>query len=208
MSGTAVAVLLLFVFSLVSSSRISPGHQQYKSPAKFQQTMQISLENLPPADFNAVATDEASVQNSITRYVLTHGSKLSRDELDKMVSATMTYSKQYNVNPKLVVAMIDRESGFNPMAVSTSGAMGFAQLLPSTAAGIGIRDPHDIDEGTKGAALYLKMMLDRWAGNPNQVPLALGSYAEGYTAVMKKGGYSDATAAYIRDILNNYNAMN
>ena len=121
----------------------------------------------------------------------------------------MRYSEQYDVNPKLITAMIFRESAFDPRAVSSSNAQGLAQLLPATAAYIGIKDPFDIDEGVKGAVVYLKMKLDRWSGYPNQIQLALASYAEGPNQVARAGGtYSEKTARYIDDILSACNSIN
>lgn len=160
-----------------------------------------------PAGFSAGGGPEA--RDAIDRYVRPRAKKISVEESSDIVDAIMRYSEQYDVNPKLVTAMIGRESGFDPQSVSSSNAQGLAQLLPSTAAHIGINDPFSIDEGTKGAALYIKMMLDRWVGYPNQIPLALASYAEGPNQIARAGGaYSDQTAKYINDIISGCNSIN
>ena len=204
MEATAIAVILIFVASIVST--VSHKGSDYPKEKPAQVSSSIQYDSLPVADFNQTTVEQD--KSSISFYVIRRAKKLSRDDAETLVNSVMDYSQKYNVNPKLLTALIDRESGFDPMAVSTSNAQGLGQLLPSTSASIGIRDPHDIDEGTKGAAIYIRMMLDRWAGNPNQVPLALASYAEGYNKIVRAGGeYTPATATYIKGILDVYNSI-
>lgn len=153
-----------------------------------------------PATFSA--SFDPGLKDAIDRFIRPRAKKVSVEEADQISEAIMRYSEQYDVNPKIVTAMIFRESAFDPRAVSSSNAQGLAQLLPSTAAYIGISDPFDIDQGVKGAVLYLKMKLDRWTGCPDQIRLALASYAEGPNQVARAGGaYSEKTARYIDDIL-------
>lgn len=205
MEATSVAVILLFVFAIFSGGKGDIPKDRAGLPA-------VSVSQ--SADYSGIsATYSAAINsetgNAIDRYVRPRAKKVSVEEASDIVDAIMRYSQQYDVNPKLVAAMIGRESGFDPQAVSSSNAQGLAQLLPSTAAHIGIRDPFSIDEGTKGAVLYLKMMLDKWVGYPNQIPLALASYAEGPNQVSRANGtYSDKTAKYIDDIISASNSIN
>jgi len=205
LEGISAAVILLFVFAMFSGIRGNIPEGGYSSQKNYTQSSQISV-NIP-TDFSSSADPQA--QDTIYRYIKTRAKKISVDDMSLISESVMKYSQQYNINPKLVTAMIDRESGFDPASVSSSNAQGLAQLLPSTAVHIGINDPFSIDEGTKGAALYLKMMLDKWVGYPNQVPLALASYAEGPNQVARAGGnYSEKTAQYVNDIIQNYNSIN
>lgn len=204
MEVTAIAVILIFVASIVST--VSHKGSDYRAEKPSRISSSVQYESLPSADFDLTAEEQNKA--AISFYVIRRAKKLSRDDAEALVNSVMDYAKKYNVNPKLLTGLIDRESGFDPMAVSSSNAQGLGQLLPSTAASIGIRDPHDIDEGTKGAAIYIRMMLDRWTGNPNQVPLALASYAEGYNQIVRAGGeYKPATATYIKGILDVYNSI-
>ncbi|MEK7376079.1 MAG: lytic transglycosylase domain-containing protein [Candidatus Margulisiibacteriota bacterium] len=204
MEAAAIAVILIFVASIVST--VSHKGADYREEKPSQVSSSIQYENLPAADFNQ-ATEEQD-RSAVSFYVIRRAKKLSRDDAETLVNSVMDYSKKYNVNPKLLTALIDRESGFDPMSVSSSNAQGLGQLLPATSASLGIRDPFNIDEGAKGAAIYTRMMLDRWAGNPNQVPLALASYTEGYNQVLRAGGeYTPATATYIKGILDVYNSI-
>lgn len=108
------------------------------------------------------------------------------------------------MNPKLVAALMTRESKFNPRARSSSGAIGLGQLLPSTAKGLNLDDPYDIDQNAKGTVRYFKSLIDRFNG---QVSNAIAGYLEGPNAVMRNGGYSDHTRGYVQDILAIYQGM-
>ncbi|MGO6747975.1 transglycosylase SLT domain-containing protein [Rhizobium ruizarguesonis] len=84
----------------------------------------------------------------------------------------------------IFTTMIHHESNFNPNAVSPAGAIGLGQLMPSTAADLGVSDAFSARENLDGSARYLTAMLDRF-GSPE---LALAAYNAGPAAVEKYGG--------------------
>ena len=105
-----------------------------------------------------------------------------------------------NVPPALVKAVVRAESGFDPNAVSRAGAQGLMQLMPTTAAGLGVTDSFDPKQNLMGGAKFLRGLLDRFNGD---VSKALAGYNAGPGAVEKYGGippYAE-TQAYVPKVL-------
>ncbi|MCW2522327.1 MAG: lytic transglycosylase, partial [Frankiales bacterium] len=90
---------------------------------------------------------------------------------------------RYNLPPGLLAAVAQTESGGNPTAVSPAGAQGLMQLMPSTAAGLGV-NPWDPAQSVQGAAQLLSGYLQKYGS----VPLALAAYNAGPGAVDQYGG--------------------
>jgi soluble lytic murein transglycosylase len=121
-------------------------------------------------------------------------------ELEPMIAR---HSGAQNLDPKLVKALIQVESGYNLRALSNKGAIGLMQLMPATASLLDVRNPYDADDNLRGGTRYLRQMLDRFAG---RVELALSAYNAGPGAVERHGGippYAE-TRAYVRRILTLY----
>ncbi len=114
-------------------------------------------------------------------------------------------AQSQKVDPKLLRAVIDQESGFHPCATSSRGAEGLMQLMPETASQFSVRDPfsprENIDAGTK----YLKQLLDRYNGD---LPQALAAYNAGPARVDESGGIPDIpeTRDYVESILRKLKA--
>jgi len=89
-------------------------------------------------------------------------------------------SRQYDVDPALVQAVVRVESAFNPSAVSRKGAGGLMQLMPRTASALGVLDRFDPRENIRGGVRHLRYLLDRYRGN---VALAIAAYNAGEGAV-------------------------
>ena len=90
----------------------------------------------------------------------------------------------YGESPALLAAVAKQESGFSPSAVSSAGAEGLMQLMPATAAEVGV-NPFDPAQAIDGAAQLLGSYLHQYGGS---VPLALAAYNAGPAAVAQYGG--------------------
>lgn len=109
------------------------------------------------------------------------------------------YSKLYVLDENLVYAVIRCESNFDPYAVSSAGARGLMQLMPETAADMGVSDIFDPAQNIAGGTQYLAKMLNIF---DNNVELALAAYNAGPQAVKDHGGippYKE-TQAYVRNV--------
>lgn len=149
---------------------------------------------------NASTKVNASLYTSQIPSNINFNKRPSKNEILGIINEV---SNKYDVDPKLIEALVKQESGFNPSAKSKAGALGLMQLMPSTAKGLGVSDPMDARQNIEGGVKYVKSMLDRFNGN---IILALAAYNAGPNAVKKYDGvppYKE-TQNYVRSILANY----
>jgi len=115
-------------------------------------------------------------------------------------------AREHQLQPALVKAVIAAESNFDAHAVSRKGAQGLMQLMPQTAAALGVDDPlHPLDN-VRGGARYLREMLDRYG----DLERALAAYNAGPEAVDRHGGVPPyrETRDYVRRVLSYYRRYN
>lgn len=112
-------------------------------------------------------------------------------------------SREHNVDPALVKAIIMAESGYNPQAVSKVGAGGLMQLMPRTADSLGVQDIFDPEENVSGGVKYLKQLLNEFGG---EIKLALAAYNAGSSKVRTYNGVPPigATQVYIKKVIEYY----
>lgn len=107
----------------------------------------------------------------------------------------------YGLNPAILTALVNQESGFNPNAVSSAGAEGLTQVMPENFAADGITNPFDPTQSIYGGAKQLSQDLAQFGGNYTD---ALAAYNAGSAAVAQYGGVPPyaQTQNYVADILS------
>jgi len=203
--AAAAIVTLIFVitiFSAATGGRVAVPGLGGGREATVPIYTNLNVDAVPDPYFFSVAGENS--QNKIEQYILKHNKNTSYWDANLYATSMVKYGGMYNVNPKLVCALIARESAFNPRSISSSGAMGLGQLLPNTATALNVDDAFDPDQNIRGTTRYMKFLLEKWKSHPQQVPLSLASYAEGHNAITKNGGYSMKTKGYVEDIIRIY----
>ena len=122
-----------------------------------------------------------------------------RAEIERLVKIS---AADYGVDPALIEAIVEKESAFDSHATSSAGARGLMQLMPQTAAALGVTDSYDAAQNVAAGTRYLRSLLDRF-GN---VELAVAAYNAGPDAVRRFGGVPpyQETRSYVRNVLASY----
>ena len=120
---------------------------------------------------------------------------------EQVESLVQSNSSAQGVDPDLVRAIMANESAFDPNATSSAGAQGLMQLMPQTAASLGVTNSYDPTQNVSGGTRYLRGLLDRFGGD---VTKAVAAYNAGPEAVDRYGGvppYSE-TQSYVTNVLD------
>ncbi len=113
------------------------------------------------------------------------------------------YCRIYGMDQELVKLIIEKESNFNPRAVSKSGAVGLMQLMPETARLLGVKDVYDPWENIKGGVKFLRSLFDLFGGD---LELVLAAYHAGPGRVKRLNRVPSipTTLAYVDYIISRY----
>jgi soluble lytic murein transglycosylase-like protein len=129
------------------------------------------------------------------------GKPPGENSLEMLIART---ASQHAIDPDFVTSVMKAESGFNPAAVSPKGAGGLMQLMPQTAAALGVKDVLDAAANVEGGTKYLRQLLDQYGGDAVK---ALAAYNAGPRRVKQYGGVPPyrETQAFIARIIGDYN---
>ncbi len=144
----------------------------------------------------------AAVRGYVPDEVLDEVSQASGPELTRLAEDA---SRRYGLEPALVLAVVAVESGFRPEAVSPKGAQGLMQLMPRTAAALGVSDPLDPEQNLDAGVRHLEALLKQYNGDLRR---ALAAYNAGQGAVAKHSGVPPyrETREYVKRVLERYRA--
>ena len=181
-----------------SARRVARNSFQYKS-----KDGSITLTNLPEkyegkSNYTRVNVDYKPIIIPKKYQTFTSVKMYTPGNISELVKR---YSEMYAVDEGLICAVIKCESDFNPNIVSPAGACGLMQLMPGTAAEMGVTRIFDPAENIAGGTQYLAQMLKIFGGDPK---LALAGYNAGPEAVRQYGGippYAE-TQNYVKKVLN------
>jgi soluble lytic murein transglycosylase-like protein len=123
--------------------------------------------------------------------------------------SVMADAMRTHLDPRFIMSIVTVESGWHSNAVSRVGARGLGQLMPGTAANLGV-NPRDAADNLRGTSRYLKSLVTRFAGKPNGLKLAIAGYNAGPKAVERYHGippYAE-TQRYVAKVLHVWNELN
>ena len=172
---------------------VSAGSENYIEllPSEIASVSQVITPPTPPMSKPAaVLPSSASPQPALT----------SADLRQMLAHA----GRSHNLDVDLLASIVHAESGGNPRAVSRAGARGLMQLMPSTAAALGVQNSFQPQQNVGGGSAYLDDMLTRYSGN---LALALAAYNAGPQAVDRYRGVPPypETRAYVARVIHEFN---
>lgn len=142
----------------------------------------------------------AAISDGITRFAVSNG--WNSNDIPGIVRQIVKSAISHRVDARLAAAVIQQESRGNKNAVSPAGAVGLGQLMPETAAELGV-NPYDWQQNIEGAVMYLAQMLDKFGGD---IDKAIAAYNAGPYAVQQYGGvppYAE-TQAHVKAVKDYY----
>lgn len=185
------------------------------SPVAHQTTLPSVFDGIEidASSLNAAAAPKLDKQQTALTPVLVRTIRYFNQDISNKGAVEIAHlieetANRHDVDPLLVTALVSQESAFYVDAKSPVGALGLGQLMPYTAADLGV-DPRDPKENLDGCVRYLAQNLDAWAHTADPVGMALASYNAGPGAVAHYGGVPpyEETQNYVKIISSRYNRL-
>jgi soluble lytic murein transglycosylase-like protein len=120
----------------------------------------------------------------------------------------LSSAQRWNIDTNMLVAIVSVESRWHTHAISSAGAIGLGQLMPGTAATLGV-NPHNPAQNLQGAARYLRGLMERFDGRPDRYALVFAAYNAGPIAVERYGGIPPyyETQQYVVKVLHAWHEL-
>jgi soluble lytic murein transglycosylase-like protein len=157
--------------------------------------------NLTSTPVSGAKNPETGFDTALTQAMGNHGATPVPLQLSGLIQEQ---AQAQGIDADLLKAIMKNESSFNPKAVSPAGAQGLMQLMPGTAASLGVNNSFDPAQNIAGGAKYLKGLLTKY----QSVPKAVAAYNAGPGAVDKYQGvppYKE-TSQYVKKVMQSYQA--
>jgi len=185
-------------FSERVRTAMAPSIEKQRASIQKQAAGAVPVASLPSSGFFTVPWPAPEGFGSEALTAQAACDPLPKETLGPLIDSA---AKNQGVDAKLVQAVIDRESASKPCAISSKGAQGLMQLMPSVATEFGVKDPFDAKENVEAGTRLLKQLLTKYNGD---VSLALSAYNAGSGRVDRSGGIPriPETINYVNDILS------
>jgi soluble lytic murein transglycosylase-like protein len=152
--------------------------------------------------FQSGAQSPPNSLNSPNSLKVSKGKTNAGDAVDDLRRQVSRFAEEYNIDEELIRAVIQVESGWKTDAVSSKGARGLMQLMPRTAAMLGVEDAFDPEQNIEGGVKYLAQLTDKYEGD---VEKALAAYNAGPSRVDAAGGSPyPGTSRYVDNVMALY----
>ncbi len=162
----------------------SPGQSYPALPPLVPYVPEKRSEPAPRPTRKPAPSKQQTANRDFTTWILSYNRSLSLTQAQTISNAIVLKAQKHRLDPNLMVALVAAESAFRSDARSPVGAQGLGQLMPGTAAMLGVRNPLDPIQNLEGTAIYLSRQLRRFGSSS----LALAAYNAGPGAVSRYGG--------------------
>ena len=193
---------VVFCFLIIIAAGLSAGNSFGEALYSYFDDNGVQvLTNIPPVGHVRNLKVTGSIPNaSSSSSPSANSTKPKTQAYDPIIEK---YATDYQLDPSLIRSIIAAESGFNAKAVSPKGARGLMQLMPATAARLGVKDSFDPEENIRGGMRHFRSLMDSFGNN---IALSLAAYNAGENLVQRLGRVPDykETREYVESITRRY----